>query len=669
MKTKLHDRQHAMHTARLAGASKKALRTHRRRIGHTIQALHKCKRKRTTLLLHQQRTRLQLYRHRTSECRKRPIVATWNTRGFQANTQTVQGEIKLKCLIHRMLIQKWGCIVLTDIKGVDGTHSFSYGGRTWTLISRGKGGFLLEDVWTTWRRDGGSKVYTDGPRVSGIQFPRVGWRRGLYITGVYAPTSDSTVEERQLLRDQINQVQAMAQSTSIRLLAGDFNAELGNNQTDHAVGNLAVGPFGNPRVSTAGWEWRQWAETTGFRECASRFRLRHRWTWRHPRYQSEHELDHVFIHEEHLWHLVSCRILQEGPNVDNVEWPWSEYTDHNPVEITLRHGKMWGHHTPKRPSPPKPDVARMRGMSTEATRLRHLWVNEVETRLAALSQELPTLEARWEQISSICRDTAVQICGVLQKRVGAPWMFGREEEIKQLDQHIAQARAADRHIQHNPLNLDPVEFQTQKRRKRLDLRQARKYKRDQLHTWEMQWINAQAQMADNAAARHDMGLVFKVVKELANVEDSQRRFGRRTERHPEDAAEAWKHHFQQIQAGAGIGPEHVWADILPVESNADWLCTPPSHEEILKAIRDMEYGRVPGADMFMAEYLKLAGPKLLQEIEQVVTRAWKYSSEANQGEEAFHWPKKWKQGIIIPLWKKRAIARIRIHGEASPSSL
>ena len=144
-----------------------------------------------------------------------------------------------------------------------------------------------------------------------------------------------------------------------------FNAELGNNLETQTPGTEALGRFANSRVSTAGREWRQWAIEQGYKECSSRFQLRHRCTWKHPRFSTEHELDHFFIHHTHLWHLVSCRILQEGPNVD---WPWSAYTDHNPVELTLRHGKMWGRNKRHNTIPSKPDVQKLRGPSAGAAR-------------------------------------------------------------------------------------------------------------------------------------------------------------------------------------------------------------------------------------------------------------------------------------------------------------
>ena len=69
---------------------------------------------------------------------------------------------------------KLGRIARTDLKGPTGTRDFQVMGRTWTLITRGRVGFLLEDVWADWWCLGGSVSYASGDRVCGLRFPRQG---------------------------------------------------------------------------------------------------------------------------------------------------------------------------------------------------------------------------------------------------------------------------------------------------------------------------------------------------------------------------------------------------------------------------------------------------------------------------------------------------------------
>ena len=208
--------------AKQAGAPRQALRMLARSLALKRLQWHKARGKRQLYLATQQQKKLRLIQARQRAWKHGLTFATWNTRGLGAREGQYPAAVKIKCFIHRMIAQNWGCIACTDLKGPTGTRDFQVMGRTWTLITRGKVGFLLEDIWADWWRSGGSVSYASGDRVCGLQFPRQGWRRGLFVMSVYAPTSDATVGERQLLRDQVTEVLHMAGSTSIRVVMGDF---------------------------------------------------------------------------------------------------------------------------------------------------------------------------------------------------------------------------------------------------------------------------------------------------------------------------------------------------------------------------------------------------------------------------------------------------------------
>lgn len=101
--------------------------------------------------------------------------------------------------------------------------------------------------------------------------------------------------------------------------------------------------------------------------------------------------------------------------------------------------------------------------------------------------------------SNLCgwRDVAVQVCGVLQRYKGQPWLRGRDGEVQHLDQRVQQARAADRRIQGNPDALPVAEFHRAR---------AQRDKK-----WEAAWLDRKAAEADEAA---DTEIVFRVIKEL-----------------------------------------------------------------------------------------------------------------------------------------------------------
>ena len=79
---------------------------------------------------------------------------------------------------------------------------------------------------------------------------------------------------------------------------------------------------------------------------------------------------------------------------------------------------------------------------------------------------------------------------------------------------------------------------------------------------------------------------------------------------------------------------------------------PPTWEEFQRVIRDMRLSKAGGEDTMTAEYLKLAGPRMEQQVFATVLSCWQQASQAEAGYAGHDWPQAWKKGILIPLWKK-----------------
>ena len=427
-------------------------------------------------------------------------MATWNTRGLGATTGYINQELKIQCLLTRMALQRWGLITLTDLMfRENGVRTYRHRGKSWYLVHRQQVGFLMSEVWWNWWQAGGAVVYQKSSRVAAIDFPRMGWRRGLYVAGIYAPTSASGKEERNTLRHDLELILEPAPATSLITVMGDFNAEMGNNHNRTISGWDAVGHFSNPKITTPGQEWRDWCSRHGYRDVASRFQCRNRVSWIHPRYLSQHELDHILVKGVDVWHLKQCRFLLEG---SNVAAPWSTYTDHNPVELVLKVGKHWSPNPRTASRVALPDVARMRGQDEEANTLRMRWVQQVETKLSNLSGS-----PNWDEICNLCRTTAVEVCGILKLHHGAPWLRYHGTEIQQLDTNIMNAQHRDREARRQG---DPHSMQ----QCRTALQHARKIKAQKVRQWETTWLSQKAEEANRVMGTPSSTKVFQLVKEL-----------------------------------------------------------------------------------------------------------------------------------------------------------
>ena len=583
---------------------------------------------------------------RLRRCNTSIRMATWNMRGLGVTGGETDQEIKVKVLLTRMAEQQWDIVCLTDLQfPEDGIREYHFGGREWFLLVRGMVGFLLSDVWYDWWEQGGGVVYQRRTRAAAISIPRRGWRRGLWICSVYAPTSASGVRERTALRQEVSVLVEAAPPTTMVIIAGDFNAEMGNNVDVSRSGHSIMGPFAGPKVTKPGAEWRDWCERNGFREAGSRFKQRRRCTWRHPRYRSDHELDHFLVREQDLWHLQSCRILYDGPSVKG---SWTGYTDHNPVECVLRVGKWWRPKKGRRASKQNPDLAKLRGSGGQAKELRERWQGLVESRLRDLRQELDgTVDEtyKWERVCEVCRGVALEVCGVVKDAGGSPWLQLHAKELQELDDWIREAQLRD-------AAAGEQEYVAVRARFRRRLHEARRCKRLSVRGWKEDWLRERAQEADALIGTPEAHGVFKIVKQLLAAIKGDRRGGGRVRSSGKEELEAWKDHFEAIQAGRGQVTEAVWGDVedRPEEPG---LADFPTWEEMLRAIRDMKYGKAGGVDGMVAEYFKWAGRELHERLFEFLTFSWRSATRADAGREAELWPEAWRVGIVVPIWKRK----------------
>lgn len=208
-------------------------------------------------------------------------------------------------------------------------------------------------------------------------------------------------------------------------------------------------------------------------------------------------------------------------------------------------------------------------------------MHQVESKLANLSGD-----PNWEEICNLCRTAAVEVCGILKLRHGAPWLCYHGTEIQQLDTNIAHAQHRNRAARRQS---DPQLM----RQCRAALQNARKAKAQQIRTWETTWLSQKAEEANRVMNTPAGTKVFQLVKELKAAVGKGNRDGGRIQAGSPAEVEEWKDHFQAIQQGIGDVDDTIWPDISQRET-ATFLDDPPSWGEFVRAIRDMRLGKAGG---------------------------------------------------------------------------
>jgi endonuclease/exonuclease/phosphatase family metal-dependent hydrolase len=119
----------------------------------------------------------------------------------------------------------------------------------------------------------------------------------------YAPASSHPARTRAAALEELEDAAASCPASDIRIVAGDFNAPIGNRRT--AQGGVC-GPHGNPRLSTTGLQLRQTIASLGMFAAATFHRNAIPGTWFHPASHSAHTIDNFFLDSDDKNRVRKC---------------------------------------------------------------------------------------------------------------------------------------------------------------------------------------------------------------------------------------------------------------------------------------------------------------------------------------------------------------------------
>ena len=287
-------------------------------------------------------------------------------------------------------------------------------------------------------------------------------------------------------------------------------------------------------------------------------------TWWHPRYGSGHAIDHVLIRDADAWHATRCAAVHPERGFDKrcaargrrrrdrVETSgpsWDNYTDHHPMELSVRTGKLW---VPTESVnvqtrlEPQVNLDKMRDSSESAKDSVRDWNAKVESDIREVQE---TREVEWVDIVNMCVKHGRQCFGVKPSRKGRPWLQDNVENLRVLDSAVTAARTEYRRARAQPRPWS-AEGTTAVSHARRALAAANKARRKTILTWEWKWWDKVAAEAKDAHEAGDSRGVFAAHRKLGAREEHRRKeVAFKTADNPEEEREAWKLHFERIQAG------------------------------------------------------------------------------------------------------------------------
>ena len=471
-------------------------------------------------------------------------------------------------------------------------------------------------------------------------------RLGVAIIITYAPSSNASPEDHATYYTNLETLIAKVRPRFTLLIAGDFNAEVGTRSPE--TGN-ALGPHGPSHRTNCGLQLCQFCNEHGLAVANTWTPQRTKATWWHPRFGTSHLIDFFLIPHAHIGN--THRVLTISPDVARTAHlgEWTPYTDHNPVEITIKMAPpkgIFGHRT----LPPRPATYKARGKSQQAIALRTQFHQAITHKI-----QTHTPCQTWDEIASLLTTTSAEVFGFTESQGGKPWFAERQNEIKRLNSHVSTAKhnliACTQAARDQPYNPDA---QRQQQLAKQSLNTAKRVKRRLFTQWERDYWHTIGQQAEDAETRGDTYALYSLFSKLkVRKANSTRSSLHNVSRNPFAEAESWKDHFSKIQNGAVPVAERVW-DSVPINPiPAQWLNDTPTTPELTRALAKMKIGKAPGDDGVTVEMLKWAPQQVMDNLFTFTQHLWNTTCSAPPDTATVHWPESWMQATVIPLWKQK----------------
>ena len=442
------------------------------------------------------------------------------------------------------------------------------------------------------------------------------------IVQTYAPTNDSSEEEKNKFYNQLQQVYRETHSHDLVITMGDLNAKIGCQMPgeEGIVGQHAlVGERSEngERFVASCMENNMAITTTQYPHKDI-----HKYTWTSPDGRTKNQIDHIAINGKFRNSITDARTYR-GADVA---------TDHNLVmcKLKLKLSKV------------KRDKAGVKKYDTSKLRqraVREKFTLELRNRFSCLqvedveyndaNPEDSTVEKKWSNFKETYNQTAEKVLGYRKRKV-KPWIstdsWKQIEDRGKIKQAVEEAKS------------ERIKSRKKAQYRLKDIEVKRALRRDK-----REWMDKIATEAEEAAARGHMKAVYDAAKTLCNTRP--RTMDAVKDKHgkllttEEEVKKRWEEHFCEVLN------RPVPETTAVIEDNAEELDISVAYitkDEIKLAIKETASGKSAGIDAITAEVLKVDLETAATMLEEIFRSIWDKETI----------PDDWKKGIIIKLPKK-----------------
>ena len=522
-------------------------------------------------------------------------IGTWNV-------QTLWAAGKLELLRNEMKRFKYDIIGISEVrwtgKGETPKGDFIWSGEE-TLHMRGVG-FLLS-VQAKKALIGYNPISS---RIISARFDATPFK--VSVIHVYAPTSSSSVEDIEAFYNDVEETIAKTDKKDVIILTGDWNAKIGNDNTDW---ESVMGKYGYGDRNERGERLLEFATVHNLYICNTRFQQKpnRKWTWASPDGVHKNMIDLILIQRRWKTSVINCRTFQSA----------DISSDHSLVlcNIKLRLKKMYN----KPRQPLKIDVNLLKN-----EKIRQSYSVALVKNMENIE---PTcnLEVHADKIRQAIQG-AVEITVPKQRKTRKPWIS--ETTLKLADEKRKLKQLKNVSTEYSQQYKDSC------RRVKISARKDKE-----------QWVHDQCEQAEKGLnvgnTREAYSLLKMLRKEFVprlNVIRNQQGTMLQSK---DEIKQRWTQYCSSLYKDTGGGDRMVQEleDIAPPggSDEVDIL-----YSEVQAAIRVLKQNKSPGSDGIIAEMIQAGGEPLARQIHMLCNKAWREGTI----------PEEWGKSILIPIPKK-----------------
>jgi hypothetical protein len=434
------------------------------------------------------------------------------------------------------------------------------------------------------------------------------------ILSVYAPTLCSTAEEKDEFYQALDEAISRWPSTEGLYLLGDFNARVG---ADHKAWPTCLGSFGRGKINENGQRLLELLCHHGLCVTNTFFKCKeiHQVSWRHPRSRHWHQLDLVITRRAD----IGCVLLTRSYHSADCD------TDHALVASKVRTTPKRLHHSKKKGRP------RINACCASNPEKTQQFISRLEHALSEGVSADDTIDSKWPRLRDAVYNAAITAYGK-KERKNADWYEAHWEEMEPVTEAKRKALLAYK------ANPSPSTLQS--------LRTARnKAQQTARHCANTYWLNLCSSIQRAAETGNARGMYEGIKKATGPTPSKTAPLKSKTGEvitDQEKQMKRWTEHYLELYATLNVVTDTALNAIpdLPVMEELD---TPPTMDELSKAIDCLACRKAPGSDGIPPEVLKSGKPALLQPLHDLLCLCW----------EQGYIPQDMRDANIVTLYKNK----------------